>query len=38
MKLVKGRTLATLLAERESPTHDLPRFLAIFEAVCQTVA
>ncbi len=38
MKLVKGRTLSALLAERSSPSHDLPRFLAIFEAVCQTVA
>ena len=38
MKLVKGRTLATLLAERPSPTEALPRFLSIFEAVCQTVA
>jgi len=38
MKLVKGRTLAALLAERVSPAHDLPRFLAIFEAICQTVA
>ena len=32
MKLVKGRTLARLLAERQSPAHDLPRFLSIFEA------
>jgi serine/threonine-protein kinase len=56
MKLVKGQTLAALLAERRdrsavsSPlvgedkgggagnTHDLPRFLSIFEQVCQTVA
>jgi serine/threonine-protein kinase len=67
MKLVKGQTLASLLAERndrvgrgapDSPrasgervaegpvrgsglpsTHDdLPRFLSIFEAVCQTIA
>jgi eukaryotic-like serine/threonine-protein kinase len=38
MKLVKGRTLAELLAERESPTHDLARFLSIYEAVCQTMA
>ncbi len=38
MKLVRGRTLAALLAERPSPTHDLPRFLGIFEQVCQTVA
>ena len=38
MKLVKGQTLAALLAGRASPADDLPRFLAIFEAVCQTVA
>jgi tRNA A-37 threonylcarbamoyl transferase component Bud32 len=36
MKLVKGQTLAALLAERTDG--DLPRFLAIFEAICQTVA
>jgi serine/threonine-protein kinase len=38
MKLVKGRTLASLLAERPDRAHDLPRFVSIFEAVCQTVA
>ena len=38
MKLVKGRTLAALLKERTDPAHDLPRFLAIFEQVCQTMA
>jgi serine/threonine-protein kinase len=38
MKLVKGRTLSALLAERPSPAHDLPRFLTIFDAICQTVA
>ncbi len=38
MKLVKGRTLATLLKERADPAHDLPRFLGIFEQVCQTMA
>ena len=38
MKLVKGRTLADLLAERPDPKHDLPRFLKVFEQVCQTVA
>ncbi len=38
MKLVKGRTLAELLAERKQPTQDRPRFLAIFEQVCQTLA
>jgi serine/threonine-protein kinase len=38
MKLVRGRTLAELLEERPSPSHDLPRFLAIFEQVAQTVA
>jgi serine/threonine-protein kinase len=38
MKLVKGRTLAALLHERADPAKDLPRFLAIFEPVCQTMA
>jgi tetratricopeptide (TPR) repeat protein len=38
MKLVRGRTLSALLAERPAPAHDLPRFLGIFEQVCQTVA
>ncbi|HZY91137.1 MAG TPA: serine/threonine-protein kinase, partial [Gemmataceae bacterium] len=38
MKLVKGRTLADLLTERQGPAHDRPRFLGIFEQVCQTVA
>jgi serine/threonine-protein kinase len=37
-KLVQGRTLASLLAGRPAPEHDLPRFLGIFEQVCQTVA
>src|SRR5262249_6031593 len=30
MELVKGRTLAALLAERPSPLHELPRFLGVF--------
>jgi serine/threonine-protein kinase len=38
MKLVKGRTLAALLAERTTPGHDLPRFLTVFEHTCQAVA
>jgi serine/threonine-protein kinase len=38
MKLVKGRTLAELLADRGEPTEGLPRLLGIFEQVCQTVA
>ncbi len=38
MKLVKGRTLAELLAERKSLDDDIPRFLTIFEQVCQTMA
>ena len=38
MKLVKGQTLAALLAGRPSPAEGLPRFLGIFEQVCQTVA
>jgi hypothetical protein len=31
LKLIKGRTLAGILKERPDPTHDLPRFIAIFE-------
>ncbi len=38
MKLVRGRTLAELLHEREDPSVDLPRFLGIFAQVCQTMA
>jgi serine/threonine-protein kinase len=38
MKLVKGHTLAQLLEARKGPEEDRPRFLAIYEAVCQTVA
>ena len=38
MKLVEGRTLAVLLAQRGDPTHDLARLLDIFEQVCQTMA
>src|SRR5262245_27178439 len=38
MKLVKGRTLARLLAERENPAQDRPRFLGIFVPVCQALA
>jgi tetratricopeptide (TPR) repeat protein len=38
MKLVKGRTLADLLETRSEPAQDRPRFLSIFETVCQTMA
>jgi serine/threonine-protein kinase len=38
MKLIRGRTLAALLRERADPGQDLPRFLHVFEQVCQTVA
>jgi serine/threonine-protein kinase len=38
MKLVKGHTLASMLAERDGSAADLPGILSIFEAVCQTVA
>ncbi|QDU83956.1 Serine/threonine-protein kinase PknD [Planctomycetes bacterium Pla163] len=38
MKLVKGRTLAALLAQRETPDADRGRLLDIFESVCQTLA
>ncbi|MCR9292997.1 MAG: protein kinase [bacterium] len=38
MKLVKGETLAALLAKRKRPNEDWPKFLGIFEQVCQTMA
>jgi serine/threonine-protein kinase len=38
MKLVKGHTLSQLLDGRKDTAADRPRFLAIFEAICQTVA
>ena len=38
MKLIKGRTLTALLAERKDVSDDLPRLLAVFEQVCQTLA
>jgi eukaryotic-like serine/threonine-protein kinase len=38
MKLVKGHTLAQLLDQRSGAPADLPRYLSIFEAICQTVA
>ena len=37
MKLIRGRTLAELLADRRTPSADLPRFVQVFEQVCQTV-
>jgi WD40 repeat protein/serine/threonine protein kinase/tetratricopeptide (TPR) repeat protein len=38
MKLVKGKTLSKLLAQRENPAEDRGRFLGIFEQICQTMA
>jgi serine/threonine-protein kinase len=38
MKLVCGRTLAALLAERPDPGHERPHFLRVFLQVCQAVA
>ena len=38
MKRVKGHTLEKLLAARQEPAADQPRFLGIFETVCQAVA
>jgi serine/threonine-protein kinase len=38
MKLVKGKTLATLLQARKELADDQPRLLGIFEQICQTVA
>ncbi len=37
MKLIQGQTLATLLQTRRDPADDLPRFLGVFEQVCQTI-
>jgi eukaryotic-like serine/threonine-protein kinase len=37
MKLIRGQTLAALLRGRSNPSAELPRFLAVFEQVCQTV-
>jgi len=38
MKVVRGRTLAALLDKRRGADEDLPRYLAVFEQVCQAVA
>ena len=38
MKLVKGHTLAEILASRKSLDEGLPRLLSIFESICQTMA
>jgi tetratricopeptide (TPR) repeat protein len=38
MKLVRGRTLAELLAARPGPTHDLAQFLDVFLRAAQAVA
>ena len=38
MKLVKGETLASLLQQSSDPLEDRPRFLNIFEQICQTLA
>jgi serine/threonine-protein kinase len=38
MKLVKGKTLAALLAERADPSADRPRLLGILRQVAQTLA
>jgi serine/threonine-protein kinase len=38
MKLVKGRTLAALLAGRKDPADELAKYLRMFEHVAQTVA
>lgn len=38
MKLVRGQTLAALLAERDDVEADRGRFVGIFEQICQTMA
>jgi tetratricopeptide (TPR) repeat protein len=37
MKLIKGRTFAEYLYERESPQHELPRWVRVFGQIAQTV-
>lgn len=38
MKLIKGKTLSALLAERARVDQDRPQLLTIFEQICQTLA
>ena len=38
MSLVNGKTLEQLLRARSNPEQELPRFLKIFEQICQTIA
>jgi serine/threonine-protein kinase len=38
MKLVKGKTLAALLAARKDPAEERSKFVGIFAQVCQTLA
>jgi len=38
MKLIRGRTLASMLGEREKVSQDRRRFLSIFESIGQTMA
>jgi serine/threonine-protein kinase len=38
MKLVRGRSLASMLKGRTDTQQDAPGFLSIFEAICQTMA
>jgi serine/threonine-protein kinase len=38
MKLVKGKTLAALLAARKEPAEERSKFVGIFAQVCQTLA
>ncbi len=38
MKLVKGQTLAKLLADRQDAADERGKFIGIFEQVCQTMA
>ena len=38
MKLIRGRTLAALLDDRADTGEDRPKYLAVFEQMCQTMA
>ncbi|MGH7135694.1 MAG: serine/threonine-protein kinase [Pirellulales bacterium] len=38
MPLIEGRSMSALLKARPDPTHDLARFVTIFQQICQTLA
>ncbi|MGE0190506.1 MAG: protein kinase [Planctomycetota bacterium] len=38
MRLIRGESLESLLARRKNPSEDRPRFLHVFQSVCQAAA